>query len=897
MRQRVKTIDSEWIFHRLSLQLTACRSKIRVGLPRKVLDRAFLFWCGVVAASNRMTGHLATDLESGRHVARRVRSVMFCLAAISLWLALLPGCSGCRKTNSTPAKKKKTTREQDLKKREELKKKKKKKPDFQISKLRTLPSDDSTAGSFVKPGHIVSAAVDARANNFDFRGRFNAATVDRKGHPLFVEGTKYHVTVTRKVALPKGRTRSLVTTFFVPRTTRRDAQTMFLQHSLLSDHGGQVVTLTPQITRRMPAYQYLLVVLAKTPDSYGYLKQLESVRTPYNELLNTRGPIIYYRVLLPNLQKQVPLPSHPFAYSSLAYIVWDDVRPSRFSSAQQTALLDWLYWGGQIIVNGPHALDVMKDSFLQDYLPAQSDGAMQLGPEQFVELNKQWSLRRAKTGELLGLNVLAEKPLAGTRLKVSPGGTFIPNTGRLVAERRVGRGRIVVTAFSLTSRPVVNWQSLDGFWNGCLLRRPPRRFKVDPNGVTKPTWRDFPDRITDARFTTSVRFFARDVGIANAGEPKATSDWHLNGARPDPQSGLGGWNSHSGAAEVAYATLRKAAGITVPKARFVVQVLVVYLLILVPVNWAFFRLIGHVEWAWIAAPIIAIVGALVVIRMAQLDIGFVRSRTELAIAEMQPGYSQVHLSRYLALYSSLASRYEFQFPENPYAVALPFPSPRSADRVRELVFFCGRDTKLTGFQVASNSTAFVHSEEMVDLGGTVQLVHNAGQWQVVNHTKLDLHDTGILRRTAGGRAEICALGTLKAGQLRTLRFEPSESDPPWLPEWYMLETSDKSSNTIDMKNLFSLAARHWQLRAGDVRLIAWTDQPIQGMTIAPRASQRQTRTMVLVHLRYGSLPPPERDANSILDAVAPPLPHANHSSGQEQITPGAPSSTRRSSKR
>ena len=63
-----------------------------------------------------------------------------------------------------------------------------------------------------------------------------------------------------------------------------------------------------------------------------------------------------------------------------------------------------------------------------------------------------------------------------------------------------------------------------------------------------------------------------------------------------------------------------------------------YLVVLVPVNWFLFRLIGRVEWAWVAAPLIAVVSALMVIRLARLDIGFARARFEVNVVEMQGQY-------------------------------------------------------------------------------------------------------------------------------------------------------------------------------------------------------------------------------------------------------------------
>ena len=62
------------------------------------------------------------------------------------------------------------------------------------------------------------------------------------------------------------------------------------------------------------------------------------------------------------------------------------------------------------------------------------------------------------------------------------------------------------------------------------------------------------------------------------------------------------------AIEISVAT-HGCAGISIPSRKFVVYVLSVCLVVLVPINWLVFRLMGRVEWAWVAAPIIAIVGA------------------------------------------------------------------------------------------------------------------------------------------------------------------------------------------------------------------------------------------------------------------------------------------------
>ena len=120
--------------------------------------------------------------------------------------------------------------------------------------------------------------------------------------------------------------------------------------------------------------------------------------------------------------------------------------------------------------------------------------------------------------------------------------------------------------------------------------------------------------------------------------------WHYGGYQHDQQAGNAGWNDQSGISNAARQTLISSAGITPPSSKFVLQMLAVYLVVLVPLNWLVFRTMGRVEWAWIAAPIIAIAGAFAVAKMASLDIGFVRSNTQVALLEVYNGHQRGHLS-------------------------------------------------------------------------------------------------------------------------------------------------------------------------------------------------------------------------------------------------------------
>ena len=167
---------------------------------------------------------------------------------------------------------------------------------------------------------------------------------------------------------------------------------------------------------------------------------------------------------------------------------------------------------------------------------------------------------------------------------------------------------------------------------------------------------------------------------------------------------------------------------------------------LVPLNWLLFRLIGRVEWAWVAAPVIADGRAVAVVRLAQLDIGFARSRTEIAVLELQAGYPRAHVTRYTALYTSLSRattsrsktrrRCRCRWRSTPVSTANRSESPNHVELRRD------SKTRLAGFQVRSNSTGMIHSEQMFDARRRSSSCWEttATGFRLVNGTELELRD-------------------------------------------------------------------------------------------------------------------------------------------------------------
>src|SRR4029078_9406558 len=110
-----------------------------------------------------------------------------------------------------------------------------------------------------------------------------------------------------------------------------------------------------------------------------------------------------------------------------------------------------------------------------------------------------------------------------------------------------------------------------------------------------------------------------------------------------------------------------------------------------------------------------------VVWMAQLDIGFARAETEVGVLEVQGSFERAHLTRYLALYSSLSTTYNVHF-DDPSALAQPFALDRPVlpgQGRTDVVLRSMSDQQLDGFTVSSTSTGMVHSEQMVSLNGTL----------------------------------------------------------------------------------------------------------------------------------------------------------------------------------
>ena len=813
--------------------------------------------------------------------------------AIPLAICVLAtaGCGGCDSQQSTQQ----LSEEEKAEREKKLAEKKEKKEKLEIKPLLPLigqepppesddqlPADSTGPGLLVKPGHWTTTVQEMKANYEDFVGQSSTTLVDSRQRPAPLQHTNFTFQSTRPVALAKGRMKRVEGELFIP----EQSAGIQVRASLADRNTGSQLPVGQPLLRKMPSYQYFIVVVSKEISKYGFLKVTDAVRMPWEEEFDTVSQP-HYRIVLVDANKSIPLPGNTLTWSSVSHLFWDEVDPTRLSPEQRSALVDWLHWGGRLIINGPDSLDALRGSFLADFLPADSSGPRSLTTAELSNWSAYWSNRqRGKSTP----DITIAKPWSGISLQPRAGAKVLPGDAQLFYELRVGKGTVVLSAFQLAERDLINWPGYDSFLNAALLRRPRRVYAEGTYGGPQIGWADFGNRRLDAHFSTGLRWFARDARTrANQWREEEPADNLFTQAAPVTTShverpgGMGTWSEFNPVSNAAREVLTDAAAVRVPGAGFVIGCLGFYLVVLVPLNWMVFRSLGRVEWAWIAAPVIALLGTLVIVRQAQLDIGFVRSQTEVALLELQASHSRGLLSRFTALYSSLSTTYDVTY-DDPTTVATPFPAKQSDsetydEKIWDVVFEKQKETRLSGLAVSSASTKMVHSEEIFSLAGPLKFSQSSrGHDQLENRLGFDLHSVLVVQRyfenDEPAKYKSSWIGELRDGESSTIGLQTLDIGDEAI-QIGKLRESEKSTprskidvdGLLDIALLFPESEDPLEQRRDELRVVGLIDQVLPGTEVSPHASQIVGATVVLAHLEYGELPPAIPDVNSRSDVL------------------------------
>ncbi|HYO26232.1 MAG TPA: hypothetical protein VEQ85_14925, partial [Lacipirellulaceae bacterium] len=328
-------------------------------------------------------------------------------------MALLPtaGCGGCGGASAPSAGTQTATqREAEEKKQKEADEAAKRplvvEPLAPVLSEGLISPTGQGALRLAKPGHWTATAQRMTATADNVEGRTAVAVVNGRGRTLALPETPFALVSSRPAVLAKGRTKRVLSEVLPPAAEGR----LRVRSSLSA--GGSVLDEREDRWTLMPSHQYFMLVLAREPARYAFLKVADSVRAPYETEHGDAGPP-HYRVVLLDGAKAAPLPTNPIAWTSVAYVVWDQADVTRLLPEQQQALVDWLHWGGRLIISGPDSLRNLRGTFLDKYLPVDGGTAIAIDSPDLAPFSDAWSVRsEGKSPPPLG----ATKPWSGVEL-------------------------------------------------------------------------------------------------------------------------------------------------------------------------------------------------------------------------------------------------------------------------------------------------------------------------------------------------------------------------------------------------------------------------------------------------------------------------------------------------
>jgi hypothetical protein len=243
-------------------------------------------------------------------------------------------------------------------------------PPFEFFRTRVAPFDILP---FIKAGHWSTVTLELRANLFDYDGQLQTAPVPLLGMPQ-------QVVFRRDVHLGKAQPEQPAMQVMLPEARNKDGTLkreisldLVRPDSIRPDDGTQAPL------RWLEAHQMLIPILARDPNAYANWARFLAMRPASgNQDVQVMEQRRYYRVSIPQEPEKPLVSAHSLTWTTTSHVIWDDFDPNALGPGQQRAMLDWLHWGGQLIVVGGAsrtlALLADRESFLGPYLPAEPSG-------------------------------------------------------------------------------------------------------------------------------------------------------------------------------------------------------------------------------------------------------------------------------------------------------------------------------------------------------------------------------------------------------------------------------------------------------------------------------------------------------------------------------------------
>jgi hypothetical protein len=760
----------------------------------------------------------------------------------------------------------------------------KNRPPFEFFRSRVAPFDILP---YVKANHWCTLMFELRANDDDYDGFLKTDPVPLLGRPQ-------EVYYRREARLLKEKRANLSLQIMLPASNGqvpKDIEVeMVRPNALRPDTNWQALLTT------LPPHQMLVLILSKdaTTKFAAWNRMSAMIPSGVERDSGDIEKLRYYRLVLPMDHDKPALSPHPLTWTTISHAVWDGYSPDDLSLSQQQALLDWLHWGGQLIISGGagQSYSLLHESFLGPYLPADATGENvpltqdDLQPlsqsypppsaprgfddqSQPVPLSREeWIRRYAYHYQApVPIRPAPKRPLYLSVLKPKPGASTIPlgeASSRLLAvEQRVGRGRITMLTINPNEESLLAWPGLDTLVRRVVLRRPEEPIVREGDYASSTPEPPQRDRLTGIDLSW-YRIMSRDADLAAVPSTGRAPMRDASGRVPnaDPDAAENAFNSQTSVAEwrdgakipkLSKDLLDEASGITIPSSKFVLRVILAYLIAVIPLNWLLCRFVlNRREWTWVVVPLVALAFAVGVERVAARDIGYDTATDEIDLLEIQGDYPRAHLTRMVSLYSTGRSRFTISYPNDPTALALPFDNGLSirGEDVSTSTWQSYPVPSLIDYAVQPRSLSMFRAEQMLSLSGAIRLDEEGGKRRVVNGGELELRDAILIDQAGQAEPRERWLGTIAPGAAVPIDG-PAEQEPP---------DHVTAGPGPDADPVLAELRTNWEPRdenQGELRLVAWVAGTIGGQVIEPAVDRHRGFTAVVVHLRSGSPPSPD----------------------------------------
>lgn len=748
-------------------------------------------------------------------------------------------------------------------------------PGFSVAPMRVLPVDAMSRANFARPNSFVQTVQELVDTEVDRSLRITTPSQTllrrRLDEPL-LQG----LSLRRNVLLPRQQLKRVGALCFIPAIDFQDAardppgdmqleaNEVRIHHQLIDDGFGGLLHDGFSTVRLLRRLERLVVIVSTTPENMGWWRSLNSFNHVVDRIEGVSNPS-HPCVLVDARNLATDLPSNSMAWDVIGVLIWNDGDPALMPSTTKQALVDWIAAGGTLLINTPAAAQSLVAEPFAELMPLKVGTAAEEALATESQLARFDVPRAAYDRPTLGADAYAEsitQPFDGPSesspdsepyvvedatlidtsndrpapsdlpvksSSIAAGAAWVSTQQNLIAERHIGRGRVLATTFDLNHEDFRQWDAVGNWFHTVVMRLPPRHWDRLQNYYAERGGRTLP-----------------------VGPYRLSSISYSSGESPALAA-----NDNDVASTIARPYVQSETKIKTPARSSVLRMMLSYIGVVVVANYVLFRLIDRVQWAWIALPILAVAGVVFFIRALQLEIGFNRSQQGMGVLQIYSDYPRAHLSQFTSVYSSLSESVDAVLPPESGFVRLSsiaVPPDGSLD-----YRYADRDGEgLVGFPLRSQTAAMIHSEEIVDCGGSIEYRPPpdrgfSGQvaGEFVNHSEIDLRDAFVVYNSADADL-VAAIGDLPRGATAALNDKKWISPDKW--DSNMLSPQAPSTALADCLQLATSEST-------GVVLIGWTDRGFSQLQISPPRATQENRTVVYGTWSTGTtdLPSPDTD--------------------------------------